>query len=282
MEIGRDRGHAGDSEVEGRDGIAGLAHGRGEDAADAGVDMEPEVVGFGDRAEGRDGVDESERIGRGRGVEADRVLREGRFDGGGVGAVVRADGDAFHREAEEVGGFVQSRVGGVWSDDLRAHDAGAVGASPFAGGVDGDEDALRATGREDAGGFVVAGEQAVDDGEHLALHAADAGKDADAKTVFDHVHAEGFAQDVFEIVAGVPHVGSVATVTPVEVVVAHGDHLLADFAPCSAVGGEIERHFILLSCDSLIRSCVKQATQGRKCSRAGGKDGTFQPDRSSW
>ena len=154
-----------------------------------------------------------------------------------VGSVVRPLGQTNHFHAEHVRRFAQRRVSGVRRHDLRLSAASPVGAGPFAGGEDRQEDAFRASGSEDAGGLFVSGEQPLHGAEHLPLHPPNARKDADAQAVFHHEHAERLAQHVFEFIGGVPDVGAVAAVAPVQIAAAHLHHLVADLGPWPASFG---------------------------------------------
>jgi len=236
VKVGRDGGHALDLEGERRDRVAELADEGAEDAADAGIDVEPEPAGGGELAEFGDGVDHAESVGGRGGVEADGlVINRGRH-GCRVGAEVRADGHAADFEPEVVGGLIQRGMGGVGRDDAGALEAGPGCAGPLPHGGDGKEDALGAAAGEDAGSAGAA-EEVGDRFEDLRFHAGEAGEDADAEAVLDEEHPEGFAEDVFEVVGGVPDVGAVAAAPPVEVAGAHGLHFGGEFGPRAAAFG---------------------------------------------
>jgi hypothetical protein len=141
-----------------------------------------------------------------------------------------------------MGGLANGRVRRIGDDYLSLADLRLRRSGPFARRVDGEEDALGAAGGEDASRSFGRVQEALDGLQNLPLHALNAREDANAEAIFDHEHRVRGSEDGFELVAGVPDVGAVTAIAPVEVVAAHRLHLGGDGVPGASGFGQTSRH----------------------------------------
>ena len=154
MEIGRHRRDPVDREVEVGDGVAELSHERRDEAADAGVDVEPEFSLTGQRREIVNGVDDAVRELRRRAGQHDRVRVDRFVHGPDVGAEVAADRHPADTHAEKVTGLGEGGMGAVGRDNHRVAHFRAERAYVIARRLDRHEDALGASGGDVAAGLV--------------------------------------------------------------------------------------------------------------------------------
>ena len=149
VRVGRDRGDAGQREIEGRHRPAERARKRQHEAAETGVGVEADVARAGELGELGDRVDDAVREAGRRADHADRVATDRAAHRGHVGAEVRADRHAHQLDAEALCRLVERDVGRGRRDDLRVADA-ALGLRPVAIGLHRQHDALGAAGADHA------------------------------------------------------------------------------------------------------------------------------------
>ena len=234
VDVGGDGADAGDGEIEVGDGVAELPDKGGDEAADAAIDVKPEVPGLGEFSEVCDGVDDAVGVLGGGADHHDGVVGDGVGHGVDVGAEVGAGGQPYHLHVHKLGGAVEGGVGGSGHQDFRRAIDGLVGAGPVSGGLDGEEYALGAAGGHAAGGPVAAveeGEAKVDD---LFFHPGEAGKDLGVDGVFVEVHGIGVVGDLDNVVAGVVEEAGYFAGAPVYVSPTAFGEAVLEFVPAGA------------------------------------------------
>jgi hypothetical protein len=203
VQVGRDRGDLVDPEVPGRDRPAQRLDPRQDEAADAGVDVQRQVVARGDGAQRGDGVDHAVRVLRGRADQQDRAPGDGPGHGVHVGAQVGPDLDLAQAQPEVVRGLVERRVDGARHDDLGPADPRPVPARVVTVGAQRHQQRLgpaRGDGADGAGRAVQQRRRHLD---HLGLEPAQAAEGDRVEQVAAGVAGVGGGQQPLVIVAGV-------------------------------------------------------------------------------
>ncbi len=220
VEIGGERGHAGQREIEFRHGIAELPGEGGEKAADAGIDMEPDAAPLGEGAELRDRIDDAARK-AGRGADDhDGVVVGGSGDRLRVGAEIGSGIGAANLQIHEARRLAERGMRGIRHDEVAAVSGiAAPAARPVAAGLHRHDDALGAAGAEMAGRAVGSMEKIEADLDDFLLHLNEARKGAPcAERVFGEVEAVGLPADIGNVVgAAAEDVGGEAAAAPIGV-----------------------------------------------------------------
>ena len=239
--IDGDGGDAVDGEVVVGDVISELP-GEGEDEATvAGVDVAPEVVLFSEGPDVRYGVVDAVGIGGCGAGDEDGVFVDGVGHGLEIGADVYAGRDPDGLDAEDMGGLVEGRVGGVGDYDLGSGCIGLVISGPGLGGLHGYDNALGATGGDASACALGGGEHFEEGVKELAFVFDEAGKEIGGKEgVVVDVHLIGLVGYLYhvlptEVAAALELAGRV----PGFVLLVGRGHLGAHVGPGSRVSGEV-------------------------------------------
>ena len=269
VQVGRDRGHALDREIEVGDVGAELARERREVAAHAGIDMHPAAVLARQRRDLGNGVDHAMRKGRRRAHHHRGVGREGGAHRRRVGAEVGRQRRAHWQQAEEVRGLVEGRVRALRHQDFGLRHAGAARQRAVARALDREEDALGAAGGHGAARLGTAVQQRKAHLHHLALEGREAREGARAQAVLGEVHQVGLLGHLEHVLARVVDEHRHATVAPVGVAAAGLLEPPLQLGPGRALLGECQCHGrFILPCRPSGRPCFRApAPAGRAGSR---------------
>ena len=206
VEVGRHRRDPVDGEVEIGDGVAELAHERGDEATDAGIDVEPQTMLAGERGEILDGVDDAVRELRCGAGQHDRVGIDRLRHGSHVGAEVAAYRHPAYAHVQKVAGLVERGVGAIRGDHHRIAHLRTERAGTVARRLHCHEDALGPSGGDAAASLAPCIQQTERPRDDVFLEPFQARECTRAERVLREVEARcvpGHLQHVFAAEMGV-------------------------------------------------------------------------------